>query len=83
MMHIVRTKVMSAANLSPFNEVNNFMVEAIMNRITTVPIDMPEVLYRLKLGNDYELDQLEDMLNVVCNRIQQNKVVNHPKLAAL
>lgn len=82
MLNQVRTKVLSKGNISQFSEVNNFLVESIINGLTTVPIDMPEVLYRLKLGHDYELDVLEDVLNDVCNKIMLKKSVNNPKLAA-
>ena len=54
---------------SQFHELNNFMIEGIGHDVPIVPIDMPEVLLRMKIGNDLSLSDLEDMFNIVCNKI--------------
>ena len=45
------------SNDSPnqFYELNNFVAEALSLNQQIVMIDMPEILYRMKLGNDYTL----------------------------
>ena len=45
------------------------MLEGIGHNIPVVPIDMPEILLRMKIGNDLSLSDLEDIFNIVCNKI--------------
>lgn len=44
-----------------------------MNNIETVLIDMPEILLRMKIGNDYTLPELKKVFNKVCNAVTNRK----------
>lgn len=35
----------------------------------TVFIEMPEILLRMKIGNDYTLPELKNVFNKVCNAV--------------
>jgi len=59
-----------------------FMINSIESGIPVVMIDMPEILLRMKIGNEYTLDQLNKMFNTVANKIKQKKVIADPALAA-
>ena len=48
----------------------------------TVLIDMPEILLRMKIGNDYTLDELKGIFNKVCNSIKKKQCIHIPPLAA-
>ena len=58
------------------------MINSIESGIPVVMIDMPEILLRMKIGNDYTLEQLNKMFNTVANKIKQKKVIANPALAA-
>jgi len=58
------------------------MINSIESGIPVVMIDMPEILLRMKIGNEYTLDQLNKMFNTVANKIKQKKVIADPALAA-
>lgn len=78
----IRQRVFNKGMISPSFEINNIIVESIVNGFTTVPIGMPEVLLRLKLGNELSLDQLEDIFNTICNKINQGKCAPNAQLAS-
>jgi hypothetical protein len=46
-------------------------------------IDMPEILLRMKVGNELSLKDLQDIFNKVCNQIKQEKAFAAPPLATL
>lgn len=82
MIELMQEFVISKTHPSIFYELNNFMVEAISLGVPVVMVDMPEVLYRMKIANDYTLKELEGMFNTIANRIQDSNVNENPILAA-
>ena len=40
-----------------------------MRGIPVVLTDMPEILLRMKIGNDYTLKELEHIMNTIANKI--------------
>lgn len=58
------------------------MINSVESGIPVVMIDMPEILLRMKIGNDFTLDELNKVFNTVANQIKQKKVMANPALAA-
>ena len=70
MVKVMRQFVISNDKPSMFYELNNLLIEAISVGVPVVMVDMPEVLLRMKIGNDLTLKELEDIFNTVVNRIK-------------
>lgn len=51
------------------------MIEAITLGVPVVLIDMPEILLRMKIGNDLTLAELETMFNNIANKIHKEEIV--------
>ena len=67
---------MSKDKPSVYYELNNFLVEAVAMGVPVVMIDMPEVLYRMKIVNDHTLKELEGMFNTIANRLKDRHIEN-------
>lgn len=57
-------------------------MSAIQSNIPTVLIDMPEIVLRLQIANQYSLEELNKMFNVVANKINRGEVIPNPHVAA-
>jgi len=82
LFRIIGERVMSHECQSQFHELNNFTMEAISAGVPVVLIDMPEILLRMHLGSQYTLSELEEMFNIVANKINQGKCTQYPPIAA-
>lgn len=58
------------------------LIEALEIGIPTVMVDMPEILLRMKIGNELSLGDLEKIFNKVCNQIKKGNSVPVPPLVA-
>ena len=74
--------VMSESEQSQFHEVNHLLIQSLEYGAQTVLIDMPEILLRMKIGNEYTLPELEAVFNRVANKIYRGETVPIPALAA-
>lgn len=74
-MKVIDRRLLSKTFPSQFYELNNFLIEATMQDQVVVPIDMPEVLLRMKIGYDLTLSDLEDIFNSVCNKVARKECV--------
>lgn len=50
--------------------------------LPTVMIDIPEIVLRLQIGNDYTLDELNKIFNDIANKIRRGEVTPDTSLAA-
>jgi len=51
---------------SQFHDLNVLLIEALEAGVPTVMVDMPEILLRMKIANEFSLKDLENMFNKVC-----------------
>lgn len=67
---------------SQFHDLNVLLIEALEAGVPTFMVDMPEILLRMKIGNEHSLKDLEKMFNKVCNLIKKGKSEPIPPLVA-
>jgi hypothetical protein len=58
------------------------MMESLIYDVPVVAIGMPEVLLRMKIGHDLLLKELEEIFNIICNKINQKTCVPFGPVAA-
>ena len=67
---------------SQFHDLNVLLIEALEAGIPTVMVDMPEILLRMKIANEYTLKDLEKIFNKVCGKIKRGECRPIPALVA-
>jgi hypothetical protein len=58
------------------------LIEALEAGIPTVMVDMPEILLRMKIANEFSLKELEKIFNKVCGKIKRGESQPIPPLVA-
>lgn len=70
---IVEDMLISDEGQSQFADLNVLSMFSIIAGYETVLIDMPEILLRMKIGNDHTLPELKKVFNKVCNAVNNRK----------
>ena len=54
-----------------FLELNDLTMLSLMANMDVALVDMPELLLRMKIANDHSLEELQDIFNVIVNKMKR------------
>ena len=60
-------------SMSRYLEVNEVLMQSMLTQTDVALIDMPELLLRMKIGNELTLEDLQDILNTVLNKMARKE----------
>ena len=56
---------------SKFLELNDVLMQGLLTNMNIALVDMPEVLLRMKIANNHSLTELQEIFNIVMNKLRR------------
>ena len=65
--------IFTPESTAKFHQLNDVVMQGLLSGRDIALVDMPEILLRMKIGASYSLKELQDIFNVVMNKLAKKE----------